>query len=65
MIVATKKVSGTPILAKVVRAGNRWAAFIELPDGSSFGKVRLVKNKHDAIHKARADLATLDGMLGV
>lgn len=65
MIVASKKVADTPIVAKVVRAGDKWAAFIELPDGSSFGKVRLIKNKRDAISKARSDLASLDGMLGV
>lgn len=65
MIVASKKVSDTPILAKVVRAGDKWAAFVELPDGSSFGKVRLIKSKQEAIRKARADLASLDEMLGV
>lgn len=62
MIVAGKKVKQEVILAKVVRAGDKWAAFIELPDGSSFGKVRLIKNKHEAIRKAREDLATLDEM---
>lgn len=65
MIVASKKVKDTPIVAKVVRAGTHYAAFIELPDGSSFGKVRLIKNRQEAIRKARADLSSLDEMLGV
>lgn len=65
MVVATKVVRKTPLTAKVDRAGKEWAAYIELPDGSSFGRVRLLPSRSKAISKARADLASLDDLLGV
>lgn len=64
MVVAETVVKETQIVAKIEKAGRSWAAFIELPDGSSFGKVRIVKSKREAIDKARADLASLSDLIG-
>lgn len=58
MIVATKVIRDTPVIAKVDRAGQEWAAYLQLPDGSSYGKVHLVKSRNKAISKARSDLAS-------
>lgn len=63
MIVAEKVVRETPLVAKVEKAGREWSAFIELPDGSSFGKVRIVRNRREAIAKARADLYSLTDII--
>lgn len=63
MVVAEITIQETPLVAKVVKAGRDWAAFVELPDGSSFGKVRIVKNKGEAIAKARADLSSLSDLI--
>lgn len=64
MVVAEKVVRETPLVAKIEKAGRSWAAFVELPDGSSYGKVRIVKNRAEAIRKARADLYSLTDLLG-
>ena len=65
MVVAERIVRDTRLVAKVERAGRSWAAYIQLPDGSSFGKVRIVKSRGEAISKARADLDSLDELLEV
>lgn len=58
MIVGQRVLRDTPIVAKVERAGQEWAVYLQLPDGSSYGKVHLVKSRNKAISKARSDLAS-------
>lgn len=64
MVVAERVIRDTPLVAKIEKAGRSWATFIELPDGSSFGRVRIIKSRGEAIRKARADLYSLSDLIG-